>query len=237
MLLRAMSMSVLMVQPARGFMRCGKTGVRSESRSRVWAAVWRLRASVSLAEEVDPGMVAGLEIVKYPHPALRAASVEIGTSELDAAATLSRRMLELMYEANGVGLAAPQVGINKRLMVFNPEGKKERWLDEVVLINPRIVASADGKETDVEGCLSFPGMSGNVERSKWVKVEAMNTKGKPVKKKYSGWVARIFQHEYDHLDGVVYVDRVPDRERDELRPKLDELCSAYDEATHGPAAP
>ena len=136
-------------------------------------------------------------------------------------------MFELMYEAQGVGLAAPQVGINKRVMVFNPEGAKEKWLDEVVFINPQIVAASEGMDGAEEGCLSFPGMGGAVSRHKWVKVQGLNLKGKPIKKKYTGWTARIFQHEYDHLDGVVYVDRLAAADRAALAPALRELAAAY----------
>ena len=113
-----------------------------------------------------------------------------------------------MYAAEGVGLAAPQVGVNKRLMVYNEAGDKTKWLQEVVLVNPKIVEFSDAREIETEGCLSFPNMNGKVERSKWIKVEALSLKGKKMKKKYTGWEARIFQHEYDHLDGILYVDRL-----------------------------
>lgn len=208
----------------RGFVAC-----RGQHRP-----IWTSLFAASVKEENDPGLVSGLEIVRYPHPALRAENVEV--EDFEEAGKLARRMFDLMYEADGVGLAAPQVGINKRLMVFNPEGKKERWLDEVILINPRIVDSAEGSVNDVEGCLSFPEMSGHVSRSKWIKVEALNPKGKTIKKKYTGWIARIFQHEYDHLDGVVYVDRLEPHEREQIQPKLDDLIQAHDEKTHGPPA-
>mmetsp|Transcript_1330 Transcript_1330/g.3404 ORF Transcript_1330/g.3404 Transcript_1330/m.3404 type:complete len:234 (-) Transcript_1330:152-853(-) len=205
---------------------------RSQS---TWASrAWNALKSVAVDDEVDPGTVSGLSIVKYPHPALRAPNAEVREDELEEMGELSRRMFDLMYEAKGVGLAAPQVGINKRLMVFNPEGKKERWLDEVVLVNPRIVDKSLAKATDDEGCLSFPGMSGLVVRNKWVKVEATSPKGKKIKKKYTGWVARIFQHEYDHLDGVVYVDRVEDK--GPLQPALDDLLDKHDADAHGPPA-
>mmetsp|Transcript_14432 Transcript_14432/g.43739 ORF Transcript_14432/g.43739 Transcript_14432/m.43739 type:complete len:258 (-) Transcript_14432:501-1274(-) len=193
-----------------------------------------LHASAAVEQEVDPGMIAGLEIVKYPHPALRAKSEELREDEFGEAAQIAKRMLALMYEANGVGLAAPQVGINKRLMVFNPEGRREKWLEESILINPRIVATSAKTDVDAEGCLSFPGLQGDVERHRWIKVEALTTKGKPMKKKYEGFLARIFQHEYDHLEGVVYVDRLSDDERSDLQPELDDLVNAY--AGPGPKA-
>lgn len=151
-----------------------------------------------LKEEVDPGLVDGIDfrIVYYPHPALRRENAEVTKEELKDGSIqkLSKDMFKYMYEAEGVGLAAPQVGVNKRLMVYNPTGDKKRWLDEVVLVNPKIVEFSEAKETDIEGCLSFPDMSGEVERSKWIKVEATNLRGKKIKRKYEGWEARIFQH-------------------------------------------
>ena len=134
-----------------------------------------------------------------------------------------------MYAAQGVGLAAPQVGVNKRLMVYNPEGDEKKWVQEVVLVNPRIVGRSEGTDEEQEGCLSFPDMSGVVERNKWIKVEAQNLKGKTIKKKFAGWEARIFQHEYDHLDGVVYVDRLKDAEKEKVQPRLDELVADFGE--------
>jgi peptide deformylase len=184
-------------------------------------------------EEVDPGIVAGLEIVKYPHPALRAPNAELSADELkeDAAeiTKLAKGMLQLMYAAEGVGLAAPQVGVNKRLMVYNPSGDSKKWLEESILVNPKIVEFSDAQDTETEGCLSFPDMNGIVTRSKWIKVQAMNLRGKPVKKKFTGWEARIFQHEYDHLDGTVYVDRLEEEELTKVQARLDELIEEFGE--------
>jgi len=180
------------------------------------------------AEEVDPGEVAGLRVLKYPHPQLRAPNAEVSTFD-DELRDLSRRMFRMMYASKGVGLAAPQVGVNKRLLVFNPEGDERKMSAECVLVNPTIVERAEGTELDDEGCLSFPGFGAKVTRAKWVKVKALNLKGKPFTKKYAGWEARIFQHEYDHLDGTLYVDRLDAGERSAVQPELDRLV-----ALHGP---
>lgn len=187
-------------------------------------------APPKMEEEIDPGVVEGtdLRVLKYPHPALRAENAEIEVFD-DDLKKLAKDMLKVMYAAKGVGLAAPQVGVNKRLMVFNPEGDAGHWLDEIVLVNPQIVASGKGKITDEEGCLSFPGMGGQVERRNWVKVEALNARGKKVKKKYTDWTARIFQHEYDHLDGKVYIDRLSPEEKEKVKPTLDKLISDFGE--------
>ncbi|CAN0295317.1 unnamed protein product, partial [Ectocarpus sp. 4 AP-2014] len=119
------------------------------------------KAPARMEEEVDPGEVAGLRILKYPHPALRAENEEIEVFD-DDVKKLAKDMFKIMYAAKGVGLAAPQVGVNKRLMVFNPEGDAKNWLDEAILVNPKIVASGKGRITAEEGCLSFPGMEGKV---------------------------------------------------------------------------
>jgi len=109
-------------------------------------------------------------------------------------------MAETMYEANGVGLAAPQVGISKRLVVVDiGEGLIE-------LINP-VIVKKDGEETDNEGCLSVPNLIGEVKRAKSVVVQALNRDGEKVEYEAEGLLARAFQHEIDHLDGILFVDR------------------------------
>lgn len=182
-------------------------------------------------EEVDPGVVEGTElrVLKYPHPSLRVDNAEFGEDELDEASRLAKEMFLVMYAAQGVGLAAPQVGVNKRLMVYNASGDRKKWLDETVLVNPRIVEYGEGKDVAVEGCLSFPDMSGSVERSKWIKVEATSLKGKKLKKKFKGWEARVFQHEYDHLEGTVYIDHLNDEDRAEVAPVLEKLVENFGE--------
>jgi peptide deformylase len=102
-----------------------------------------------------------LRVLKYPDPRLRAPNAEITEFGPEVAA-LAKDMFKVMYAMNGVGLAAPQVGVNQRLMVFNPMGDKVKWLNEVVLCNPVIVESSAKTEVAEEGCLSFPGMAGDV---------------------------------------------------------------------------
>jgi len=126
-------------------------------------------------------------------------------------------------------LAAPQVGVNKRLMVYNESGDRKRWLDETIMVNPRIVESSESTDVAGEACLSFPDMDGEVERPKWVKIEALNVKGKKIKKKFTGWTARLFQHEYDHLDGVVYIDRLSEDVRSKVQPQLNKLIEEFGE--------
>ncbi|GKY95130.1 hypothetical protein MPSEU_000476900 [Mayamaea pseudoterrestris] len=190
-------------------------------------------AENTMKEEVDPGIVEGtsLRIVKYPAPSLRAKNEDVTMEELKDGSIpkLAREMFLVMYAAEGVGLAAPQVGVNKKLMVFNESGDRKKWLDEVIMINPRIVEFSEATEVGTEGCLSFPDMDGEVQRAKSIKVEALNTRGKKITKKFTGWTARIFQHEYDHLDGVVYVDRLDAEGRAKVQPRLNELIQEFGE--------
>lgn len=174
-----------------------------------------------------------LRVLKYPHPALRADNEEIPAEELTGPGSeiskLAKEMFLVMYATEGVGLAAPQVGINKRLMVYNDTGDPKKWMQETVMINPKIIEFSQAKDVAEEGCLSFPQMGGEVERSKWIKVEAVNLKGKKMKKKFKGWEARIFQHEFDHLEGCVYIDRLTEEGKEKVILQLDELISDYGE--------
>jgi len=190
-----------------------------------------LFSSPPAKEEIDPGVVEGTNyrIVKYPHPSLRAENADVVLpDEQESITKLSKEMLKIMYAAQGVGLAAPQIGVNKRLMVYNPTGDSKKWMDETILVNPRIVEYSNAKDEEIEGCLSFPDMQGEVIRSKWIKVEAMTPKGRKIKKKFKGWEARIFQHEYDHLDGTVYTDRLSEETKERVQPRLKELIDEYD---------
>lgn len=188
---------------------------------------------MSAKEEIDPGQIQGtdLRVLKYPHPSLRSPNAEITNDELSSGSIskLAKEMFLVMYATEGVGLAAPQVGINKRLMVYNESGNPKKWMSEMIMINPKIIEFSDAKDVENEGCLSFPGMRGDVERSKWIKVEATNLKGKKFKKKFVGWEARIFQHEYDHLDGILYPDRLNEEGKVEVKPRLDELIKEFGE--------
>lgn len=110
-------------------------------------------------------------------------------------------MLDTMYHANGVGLAAPQVGVLKRVVVIDiGEGP-------IILINPEIIETK-GKINDVEGCLSVPGKEGNVVRPEYVKVKAQDRNGKSIELDGTGLLARAFCHEIDHLNGVLYIDKL-----------------------------
>lgn len=125
-------------------------------------------------------------------------------------------MLETMYEANGVGLAAPQVGILKRIVVIDTTGE-----DPHILINPRIVESS-GEQTGQEGCLSVPGKSGQVTRPNYVKAVAMDVNMKPFELEGTELLARAICHELDHLDGHLYVEKVEGELQDVKHDEEDE---------------
>ncbi|MGI6567088.1 MAG: peptide deformylase [Limnochordia bacterium] len=151
--------------------------------------------------------MAVLEIVKEGAPVLRKQAEPV-TQVTKRIRRLVKDMLDTMYEANGVGLAAPQVGMSQRIIVVDVgEGP-------VVLINPEIEEAA-GSEIDSEGCLSIPGRWGYVERAQEVVVTGLNDSGRSVRLRADGLFARALQHEIDHLDGVLFIDKALEIEEDE----------------------
>jgi len=143
--------------------------------------------------------MAVLDIVQVPDPVLRrpAKPVERVTKRIQK---LIRDMADTMYAANGAGLAAPQVGVSERVIVADAGDGL------VALVNPRIVSSS-GSEVDVEGCLSIPNVTVYVERAAQVEVEGWDERGKTVRIKAEGLLARALQHEIDHLDGILIIDK------------------------------
>ena len=149
------------------------------------------------------------QIVYLPDPILRRKALPV--SRFDASLqTLIDDMIETMREAPGVGLAAPQVGVSDRLIVVEypmDDSKEDAPKKLFVVVNPEIKEMSTETELGVEGCLSVPGFQGDVERSLVVTVKGLNRHGQPMKVKAKGWLARIFQHEIDHINGVVFTDR------------------------------
>jgi peptide deformylase len=125
--------------------------------------------------------------------------------------TLVEDMIETMRAAPGVGLAAPQVGVSERLIVIeygeDDDEKEDAPKKLYVVVNPEITRTSDETVLGIEGCLSVPGLLGEVERHEAITVKGFNRRGQAMTIKAKGWLARIFQHEIDHLDGVIYVDR------------------------------
>ncbi|NMC53254.1 MAG: peptide deformylase [Chloroflexi bacterium] len=149
------------------------------------------------------------EIALVPEPVLRRKARKL-TDFGPETQKLIDDMVETMREAPGVGLAAPQIAESLQLVVveFAEDEEDEDAKPKLfVVANPEIVKRSEETVTGIEGCLSIPGLVGDVERNEAVEIKALNRHGKPIKIKASGWLARIFQHEIDHLDGVLYTDR------------------------------
>jgi len=148
------------------------------------------------------------EIVTLPDPVLRRKAKPVTRFDPDLQ-TLINDMIETMREAPGVGLAAPQVGVSDRVIVVEytvDEEREDAPKKLYVMVNPEIKELSTETETGTEGCLSVPGLHGEVERSLVATVKGQNRHGQPMKVKARGWLARIFQHEIDHLNGVVFTD-------------------------------
>ena len=154
-------------------------------------------------------------IVTIPDPVLKRKAKPITKFDKELQ-TLIDDMIETMRDAPGVGLAAPQVNISEQLIVVEyTEGDDDEDEDEnkppkpkklYVMINPEITKTSEEKVLGVEGCLSIPGIQGEVERFEAIQVKGLNRFGKPQKLKLNGWMARIFQHEIDHLNGILFTE-------------------------------
>ena len=179
-----------------------------------------------------------LDIVKYGHPVLRqkGAHVERVTPEIKK---LAADMLETMHANKGVGLAAQQIGQALQLTVLDVREVKDRpsWLEldgksadvnsfmPLVLINPEIKPFGDSV-TGGEGCLSFPEIFGEIARLESVDVKSLNEKGRPIEFRCGGLLSRAIQHEIDHLNGILFIDRMAKAAKEELQPQLDALQAA-----------
>ena len=159
------------------------------------------------------------KIVTLPEPVLRRKAKAVTKFDKNLQSTIED-MVETMRDAPGVGLAAPQIGLSERLIVVEyyeheedevkaEENENEEEVPKKVwaVLNPEIVKASEEKVMGVEGCLSIPNLVGEVERHAEIQVKGLNRHGKPMKMKAKGWLARIFQHEIDHLNGVLFTDR------------------------------
>ncbi|MCC8190742.1 MAG: peptide deformylase [Planctomycetes bacterium] len=170
-----------------------------------------------------------LPIRVYPDPVLRQPAKPVAVID-GRLRQLAADMIETMEDANGVGLAAPQVGTALRLVIvdFDPENRDPR-----VLINPRIIKRCGRKEFGDEGCLSFPGLRSRVKRNPVVICEAQNLDGELVEYRAEGLPARAVQHELDHLDGLLFVDKVGPSDKQSLRDELAEMEQNYADLHQG----
>jgi peptide deformylase len=157
------------------------------------------------------------EIVKYPDPILQRPTEKV-TEFNEELRTLAADMFESMYKAVGIGLAAPQIGVGKRLTVIDLSNQKDPK-DKIVLVNPEIVHK-EGRQVEEEGCLSLPEIRDKVTRAMRVKVKAQDLEGKWFEMEGEELLARAFQHEIDHLDGILFPWRVSALKRDLILRKI-----------------
>jgi peptide deformylase len=161
-----------------------------------------------------------LQIVPYPHPTLRRKSKAVRRVDAHLRDTV-RRMFDLMYESRGVGLAANQADLPLRLFIVNVKGDPQE-AEELVFINP-VLSRPKGLEEAEEGCLSLPELYGNVTRPKKIRVNAFGLDGQEIDLELDGFLSRVVQHETDHLDGIVFTDRMSTTGRLAVADVLDEF--------------
>jgi peptide deformylase len=166
-----------------------------------------------------------LQIVHHPHPALSWKSKDVIRID-DQLKAMVAQMFELMYEARGIGLAANQVALPYRLFVINPSGDPELKDEEFVFINPEITRR-NGSEESEEGCLSLPEIYGQVPRATRIVVDAFNLQGQQFEMELTGLDARVVQHEYDHLDGILFPSRTSPSVSKELQPLIENLERSF----------
>ncbi len=160
-----------------------------------------------------------MEVLHHPNPVLKGRAHDVDTEADQELRELVRAMAETMYAENGVGLAAPQVGVDKRVIVFDVDDRL------AALCNPVIIEFGDDTVVDEEGCLSVPGVNVPVERSQRVVCQGVTIEGREITIEAEDLLARVLQHEIDHLDGILILDRAPA----EMRKSL---IRAYNEANN-----
>lgn len=175
-----------------------------------------------------------LEIITYPHPTLRHRSRPIKRVD-SRLREIAAEMLELMYLAKGVGLAANQVNIPLRMFVVNAAGRPGEG-EELVLLNP-VLQLPKGSDVAEEGCLSLPGLYGPVMRPKEIRLSAFDIEGKAIERRVDGFLARVLQHESDHLDGTLFFDRMTQEAREELRDDLEQMEGEFRRAQQAGSLP
>ncbi len=162
-----------------------------------------------------------MQIIHYPHPTLRHVSRPLKKVDSELRAII-REMFRLMYEHQGVGLAANQVDLPYRVFISNLEGSPDRPDAEQVFINP-VLSGAKGSEEAEEGCLSIPTVYGPVRRAARIKIDAYSLSGEAISEELEGLAARVVQHETDHLDGTLFIDRISPTVKMDLKEKLDDF--------------
>jgi peptide deformylase len=176
-----------------------------------------------------------VKILRYPHPALRYKCKPIQRINQELR-DITAEMFETMYASEGVGLAANQVGLPLQMFVVNATGDKEKKEEEYVFINP-VILKKNGNATDNEGCLSFPEIHADVVRSETIDVEAVSLTGEVHRFQWNGRPARIVQHEFDHLLGIGFTDRLSAAASAAVSESLDVLQSVFDSERRVGAVP
>lgn len=186
------------------------------------------------ASPADMHFDSPLKIAEYPDPILRSRNKRINTFD-ENLKRLVVGMFDVMYKTDGIGLSAPQVGINVQLMVFNPAGERGEG-EEIVLINPIVYKVSKKTLLFNEGCLSFPGIYADVERPASVKIDARDITGGRFRVNLSGLPARVFQHEFDHLQGTLFFfDRMTEDVLESICSDLKALEKKYEDRTGLPS--
>jgi peptide deformylase len=170
--------------------------------------------------------MAVLKVRRYGDPVLRRRAEPIATVTPEIR-RLADDMIETMYDEVGIGLAAPQIGASVRLLVVGDEEGRGAQ----VLVNP-VITEQGGTVTAEEGCLSLPGFFAPVTRAQWVKLEARDLEGNPVSLTARGLRSRVFQHEIDHLDGVLFIDRLDAVTRDRMKRRIKKEGFTEDASAH-----
>lgn len=176
-----------------------------------------------------------LEVIQYPHPTLRHVSRPVKKLDATLRGWVSE-MFDLMYKHKGIGLAANQVDLPYRLFIVNLKGEKTKSSDEFVFVNP-VISKPKGLEEAEEGCLSIPGLYVNVRRPAQVTISGYDLAGKPLKMDLDGLFARVVQHETDHLDGRLFIDRLNSTGELGARPMLEEFMIQFDQKRHEKSIP
>ncbi len=166
------------------------------------------------------------DVTLYPEPVLRRTAEPVEVFDEALQATIEA-MFARMFASHGVGLAAPQVGLRQRILVMNQEGDPEQPELNLVLVNPKITDRSGDKTLMEEGCLSFPNIFAEVARPENCTVEAQDANGDPVKLELTGFKSRVLQHEYDHLEGVLLVDRMSPADRLRNKTALENMIEDY----------
>jgi len=160
-----------------------------------------------------------LKILTYPDPKLRKKSAPVKKIDKEIEKLIDD-MIETMYKAPGVGLAAPQVGVNLRVIIIDVSVRQQDSPGLIELVNP-VIISSEGNQIEEEGCLSIPGFASEVKRKAIVRVQGLNRNGELIEIEGNGLLARAFQHEIDHINGVLYVDRLTRLRRELMKRKIE----------------